>query len=60
MEQIFNQLIRPRLRQFIPDLFKDLSYVLTEDSYSSNDDIFMRRFVKGWEVQMDGFKVVSL
>jgi len=62
MDQLFNQLIRPRLRTFIPDVFGGMTYVLTEESYSTNEssDLFFRRFVKAWEAQIEGYKKTLL
>lgn len=59
IDQLFNQLIRPRLRNLIPDVYKDVSYVLDEDGYASAEyqDLVRKRFVKAWEGLVDGFKV---
>lgn len=59
IEQLFNQLLRPKLRTFIPDIYKDLSYVLDEDTYATAElqDIVRKRFVKAWEALIDGYKV---
>ncbi|KAF5324851.1 hypothetical protein D9611_004444 [Ephemerocybe angulata] len=58
IEQLFNQLMRPRLRTFITDCYKDVSYVLSEDGYASAEyaDVVRKRFVKSWEGIMDGYK----
>ncbi|TEB36091.1 COG4-domain-containing protein [Coprinellus micaceus] len=60
VEQLFNQLMRPRLRTFIPDVYKDVSYVLDEQGYSTAEyqDLVRKRFMKGWEQLMDGYKDV--
>lgn len=59
MEQLFNQLLRPKLRTFIPDVYKDVSYVLDEDGYSAAElqDLVRKRFVKAWEGLIEGYKV---
>jgi len=59
LEQLFNQLIRPRLRTFVTDLFKDVSYVLIDDNYAfvNSQNIFARRFIKSWEGLMEIYKV---
>ncbi|KAF8197372.1 COG4 transport protein-domain-containing protein [Pholiota molesta] len=51
IEQLFNQLLRPKLRTFIPDIYKDISYVLDEDGYATADyqDLTRKRFIKAWE-----------
>jgi len=58
VEQLFNQLMRPKLRTFIPDVYKDVSYVLDEDAYASAEynDTVRKRFVKAWEALVDGYK----
>ncbi|KAF8919450.1 COG4 transport protein-domain-containing protein [Mucidula mucida] len=58
IEQLFNQLMRPKLRNLVPDIYKDVTYVLDEDSYHSADyqDIIRKRFIKMWENFMDGYK----
>ena len=47
---------------FIPDVYKDVSYVLDEDSYttSESNDIVRKRFIKAWESLIDGYKVLIL
>ncbi|KZT36993.1 COG4-domain-containing protein [Sistotremastrum suecicum HHB10207 ss-3] len=58
VDQIFSQLVRPRIRQFVTDLYKDTSYSLTEDSYAvaEQQDVVRKRFIKGWEALTDGFQ----
>ncbi|KAI0781305.1 COG4-domain-containing protein [Trametes elegans] len=58
VEQLFNQLLRPKLRTFIPEVYKDVSYVLDEDGYSAAElqDLVRKRFVKAWEGLIDGYK----
>ncbi|KAJ6546418.1 COG4 transport protein-domain-containing protein [Mycena vulgaris] len=58
VEQLFNQLMRPKLRNLITEVYKDVSYVLDDDSYSAAEyqDIVRKRFVKAWEGLVDGYK----
>ncbi|PPQ99849.1 hypothetical protein CVT26_009346 [Gymnopilus dilepis] len=58
IEQLFNQLLRPKLRTFIPDIYKDISYVLDEDGYAAADlqDLTRKRFIKAWDALIDGYK----
>ncbi|KAI0747723.1 COG4-domain-containing protein [Daedaleopsis nitida] len=58
IEQLFNQLLRPKLRTFIPDIYKDVSYILDEDSYAATElqDTVRKRFVKSWEALIEGYK----
>lgn len=60
VEQLFNQLMRPKLRTLITDVYKDVSYVLDDDEYSTTEyqDVVRKRFVKSWESLTDGYKVV--
>lgn len=62
MEQLFNQLMRPKLRNLIGDVYKDVSYVLDDDSYSAAEyqDVVRKRFIKAWEGLVDGYKVFLL
>ncbi|KAI0637328.1 COG4-domain-containing protein [Trametes polyzona] len=58
VEQLFNQLLRPKLRTFIPDVYKDVSYVLDEDGYAAAElqDLVRKRFIKAWEGLIEGYK----
>lgn len=51
--------MRPRLRNLITDVYKDVAYVLDEDAYSASEyqDVVRKRFVKAWEALVDGYKV---
>lgn len=44
---------------FIPDVYKDVSYVLDDDTYAAAElnDIIRKRFVKAWEGLVEGYKV---
>ena len=43
-------------------MYKDVSYVLDEDAYSTAEfqDIIRKRFVRAWDGLVDGFKVGDL
>ncbi|KAI0029318.1 COG4 transport protein-domain-containing protein [Vararia minispora EC-137] len=58
VEQLFNQLMRPRLRTFIGDVYKDVSYVLDENAYATAEyqDIVRKRFVKAWDALIENYK----
>ncbi|KAI6038964.1 COG4 transport protein-domain-containing protein [Pisolithus marmoratus] len=58
IEQLFNQLMRAKLRTLIPDVYKDISYVLDENSYANaeHQDVVRKRFTKFWEGFADGYK----
>jgi len=59
VEQLFNQFMRPKLRTFIPELYKDISYLLNEDAFSAAEyhDLVRKRFIKAWESLVEGYKV---
>jgi hypothetical protein len=59
VEQLFNQLLRPKLRTFLTDVYKDVSYVLDDDAYAAAEyqDVTRKRFIKAWEGLVDGYKV---
>ncbi|KAH9923986.1 COG4-domain-containing protein [Epithele typhae] len=48
----------PRLRTFIPDIYKDVSYILDDDGYAAAElsDTVRKRFIKAWEALIDGYK----
>jgi len=58
VEQLFTQLMRPKLRSFITDMYKDVTYSLDEDGYTAAEyhDLVRKRFVKAWENLMEGYK----
>ncbi|EIM90524.1 COG4-domain-containing protein [Stereum hirsutum FP-91666 SS1] len=58
IEQLFNQLLRPKMRTFLTDVYKDVSYVLDEDAYNQSEyqDVVRKRFVKAWEGLVEGYK----
>jgi len=58
LEQLFNQLIRPKLRQFVADVYKDVSYNLDQDAYTAAEynDVVRKRFIRQWTTLLDGFK----
>ncbi|EMD34512.1 hypothetical protein CERSUDRAFT_117357 [Gelatoporia subvermispora B] len=58
VEQLFNQLLRPKMRTFIIDVYKDISYALDEESYAAAEyqDLVRKRFIKAWESLVDGYK----
>lgn len=62
LDQLFNQLMRPRLRTFVADVYKDMIYVMDEDTYSNAEyqDVVRKRFIKSWEGLTDGYKVCLL
>jgi hypothetical protein len=59
LEQLFNQLTRPRLRNLLDECYKDVSYTLDEDSFAEAEDmdIVRKRFVRAWETLLDGYRV---
>lgn len=62
LEQLFNQVTRPRLRPMLDECYRDVSYLLDEDAFADAEehDVVRRRFVRAWEGIVEGFKVGSL
>lgn len=58
LEQLFNQLIRPRMRSILSDCYKDVSYILDDESYAEAEyqDLFRKRFCKAWEGLIEPFR----
>ncbi|WWC99798.1 hypothetical protein V866_006706 [Kwoniella sp. B9012] len=58
LEQLFNQLTKPRLRGLLDDCYKDVTYLLDEDTFAEADelDIVRKRFIRAWESLVDGYK----
>jgi len=61
LDMLFNQLLRPRLRNLIVEVFKDVSYVLDDETYSTidNQEYVIKRFVRAWETVVECYKVVQ-
>lgn len=59
LELLFNQLTRPRLRAVLDECYKDTSYLLDEDGFAEAEemDIIRKRFQRGWDGLVDGYKV---
>ncbi|KAI5479668.1 hypothetical protein MNV49_003178 [Pseudohyphozyma bogoriensis] len=58
LDHLFNQLLRPRLRPLLSEVYKDVSYVLDEEAYAEaeyRDDV-RKRFVKSWEALLAGYR----
>jgi len=43
----------------LDDCYREVTYELDEDSFamSEEDDLVRKRFVRGWEGMIDGYKV---
>lgn len=61
-EQLFNQLARPKLRSLVVEVYKDVSYMLDDDSFATAEyqDIIRKRFIRAWDALVDGFKVSQI
>jgi hypothetical protein len=59
VEQLFNQLLRPKLRTLLADVYKEVSYVLDDDAYAAAEyqDVVRKRFIKAWGGLAEGYKV---
>ena len=51
--------MRPKLRTLIVDVYRDVSYALDDDGYTTAEyqDLVRKRFVKAWEGLIEGYKV---
>ena len=50
INELFTQMIKPRIRPILQEAYKDIKYVLDEDEYHEQeaDDNFAKRFVSGF------------
>lgn len=62
LDQLFSQLVRPRLRPILTEAYKDVSYVLDEDRFAEAEyqDLVRRRFIKSWDALLAGYRVSFL
>ena len=53
--------MRPKLRTLIIDVYRDVTYALDDDGYTTAEyqDLVRKRFVKAWEGLIDGYKVCA-
>ncbi|CDS01916.1 related to conserved oligomeric Golgi complex component 4 [Sporisorium scitamineum] len=58
IEHLFTQLTVPRLRGLLLETYRDVSYVLDDESYSDAEarDLVRRRFVKAWDLVFHHFR----
>lgn len=58
LDQLFNQLLRPRLRQLLAETYHNITYVLDDGAYEAAEgaDLVKKRFARGWENLMSGYK----
>ncbi|KAI9357524.1 COG4 transport protein-domain-containing protein [Pilaira anomala] len=51
LEQLLNQILKPRIRPLFQDAYREVKYVLEEDEYNEADieDRFVKRFRRGFE-----------
>ena len=59
MENIFKQLMLPKLRSFISEVYRDVSYILDENGYQSSgyQDLVRKRFVRNWDQFIEVYRV---
>jgi hypothetical protein len=59
VENIFKQLMLPKLRSFISEVYRDISYSLDENGYQSSgyQDLVRKRFVRNWDQFIEVYKV---
>ncbi|WVQ77082.1 hypothetical protein IAR50_006765 [Cryptococcus sp. DSM 104548] len=58
LEQLHNQLTRPRLRPLLDETYANVTYLLDEDGFGEADEMeyVKKRFVRGWEGLIDGYR----
>lgn len=58
LEQLFNQLTRPRLRPILDEAYRDVNYVLDDDAFQEAEelDLVRKRFVKSWDSLILGYR----
>ncbi|KAH9820724.1 COG4 transport protein-domain-containing protein [Melampsora americana] len=58
LEQLFTQLIRPRIRPILTDCYKDVNYYLDEERYAEaeSQDFVRKRFIRAWESLIDPYQ----
>ncbi|CAG8540538.1 13245_t:CDS:10 [Ambispora gerdemannii] len=62
LEQLFKQLVKPRIRPILQEAYKDIKYVLNEDEYhdQESNDNFAKRFVNGFDSLLHIYKLGAL
>lgn len=55
VDAIFGALVRPKLRQLVLDIYREISYTLDEDSYAESEyaDAVRKRFIRQWDALVD-------
>jgi hypothetical protein len=55
VDTIFGALVRPKLRQLVLDVYRDLGYLPTEDGYAEAEyaDAVRKRFVRQWDALVE-------
>jgi len=58
LDHLFNQLLRPRLRPVLSDVYKDVTYVLDEEAYAEAEysNRVQKRFTAAWEQLMQPYR----
>lgn len=58
LDALFANVLRPRLRQLLDEVYKDVRYVLDEDSFADAEerDVVRRRFVRLWTNLTEEYK----
>ncbi|GAA6059731.1 hypothetical protein JCM10212_000259 [Sporobolomyces blumeae] len=58
LDSLFNQILRPRLRPLLSDVYHGVSYKLDEDGFADAEykDEVRKRFVRSWETLLAGYR----
>ncbi|KAF9973616.1 Golgi transport complex subunit 4 [Actinomortierella ambigua] len=58
IDQLFHQILKPRLRPLLQDSYKGIKYVVTEEEYAEQEasNSFVNRFMSGFEALIEPLK----
>jgi hypothetical protein len=58
LEQLLNQILKPRVRPLFQDSYREVKYVLEEDEYNEADieERFVKRFRRGFENMINVYR----
>ncbi|CAD6897432.1 unnamed protein product [Tilletia controversa] len=60
MDMLFTQIVRPRFRPILLEAYRDVSYLLDDETYAEAEysDLVRRRFIKGWETVVVPYRTI--
>lgn len=57
IENLFSQTVKPRLRNLFGDAYAGVKYLIGEEEYAEQENLFLNRFVGGIEKILKLYKV---